>query len=89
MADYAVAVVKAVCRMLELRNTSSRGADAASRKGPDQTIAGRVQALRTWLQEKHPGTGLDTWSDSEKIGLPPYSAAWGKPAIGACTPITR
>lgn len=82
MADYAVAVVKAVNLMLQRRNVSCKGADAASRKGPDQTLSGRVEGLRAWLHDKHGGTGLHTWSDVEKIGLPKYSPEWGKPAVG-------
>ena len=77
MADYGAAVVKAVVRMLEAKGASGNGASAASRKGDDFSISGKVQALQEWMRTEHAALGLDTWDSAGAIGLPSYDKNWG------------
>ena len=53
MVDYGELVVKAVGSMMEQRGVKLEGLIAATRKGDDRSLAGKVQGMRAWLSEKH------------------------------------
>ena len=75
--DYGAAVLDAVKQQLEYLEASTDGIDAASRKGEDRTLCGKVKAVQEYLRNGHSSLNLHAWDTSEKIGLPPYEKSWG------------
>ena len=77
MVDYGELVMKAVSSMLKQRGVKLDGLSAATHKGDDRSLAGKVQGMRAWLSEMDVSTGLQVWDSEHLVGLPHYDKSWG------------